>query len=172
MTNVIHFPYLTLFNPKQPILHGVRGIGREGSFGKIGNYGKIGSFGRIGELGDGGLEIWSEGVTDGKVEGQGVLEGCHVVVAALAGVVGGMDSDAEVGAEYEHGDVETKSHTGAEGDVLEECGGFQLPAGRSGSFFSSQTLPASMNMAPWSGPTIGKRYSVLSSNLNVPVWSK
>lgn len=108
---------------------GLGGLGGRGVLGKLGIMGRLGVLGGLGVLGDGGLEIWSEGVTDGKVEGQGVLEGCHVVVAAFAGVVGGMDSDAEVGAEYEHGDVETESHTGAEGDVLEECGGFQLPAG-------------------------------------------
>ncbi len=47
----------------------------------------------------------SEWVTDGEVECERLAEGCHVVVAATAGVVGGVEPYAEVGAYHEHGDV-------------------------------------------------------------------
>lgn len=71
----------------------------------------------------------SEGVADGEVEGEGVLEGGEVVVAGFAGVVGGMEADAEVGAEHQHGDVEAQSEAGAEGYVLEEGRCLELAAG-------------------------------------------
>ena len=84
--------------------------------------GSAGSFLGGGREGAGGGEGTggSEGVADGEVEGEGVLEGGEVEVAALAGVVGGVEADAEVGAENEHGYVETEADAGAEGDVLQE----------------------------------------------------
>ena len=69
------------------------------------------------------------------MEGKGILEFGHVVVAALAGFVRGMDTYAEVAAHHEHADVEAQTHAGAEGYVLEKCGGFQLAAGTFGVVF-------------------------------------
>lgn len=44
----------------------------------------------------------SEGIAYGEVEGHGFAEGFHVVIAVLAGIVGGMDTDAEVGTDHKH----------------------------------------------------------------------
>lgn len=40
------------------------------------------------------------------MEGERFAEARHVVVSAAARVVGGVDSDSEVGAHYKHADVE------------------------------------------------------------------
>ena len=48
----------------------------------------------------------SDGVADGEVEVEGLPEGFHVVVAAVAGVVGSVDADAEVAAKHQHTNVE------------------------------------------------------------------
>lgn len=50
-----------------------------------------------------------EGVADGEVEGHGFPEVGEVVVAFFAGVVGGVEADAEVAAEDEHADVEAEA---------------------------------------------------------------
>lgn len=79
--------------------------------------------------------VGSEGVADGEVEGEGFAEGFHVVVAGAAGVVGGVDADAEVAAHHEHADVEAQAGAGAEGDVAQEGGGLELAAGTQGVVF-------------------------------------
>lgn len=55
----------------------------------------------------------SEGVADGQVEAEALLEGGEVEIAAFAGVVGRMQTYAEVAAQHEHGDVDTQTHAGA-----------------------------------------------------------
>ena len=55
----------------------------------------------------------SEGVADGQVEAEAFLEGGEVEIAAFAGVVGGVQPDAEVAAQHEHGDVDSQTHAGA-----------------------------------------------------------
>ena len=62
----------------------------------------------------------SEWVADGEMEGKGFLERFHVVVTALAGVVGRMDTDTEVAAHHQHSDVETQSDTRAQSKVAQE----------------------------------------------------
>ena len=64
-----------------------------------------------------------EGIADGEVEGEGVAERCHVVVAAAAGVVGRVDAYAQVGAHHEDADVEAQAAAGAEREVLQEGAG-------------------------------------------------
>ena len=66
------------------------------------------------------LNYLSERVAYGEVERQGFAERFHVVVAAFARVVGGVDADAEVAAHNEHAYVETKPDAGAQGKVAEE----------------------------------------------------
>lgn len=73
-----------------------------------------------------------EGVADGEVEGHGFPEIGEVVVAFFAGVVGGVEADAEVATEDEHADVEAEAYSGAEGEVLEEGAGTQCAAGTGG----------------------------------------
>ena len=53
--------------------------------------------------------VKSEGVADGEVEGHGFPEIGEIVVALLAGVVGGVEADAEVATEDEHADVEAEA---------------------------------------------------------------
>lgn len=62
----------------------------------------------------------SEGIADGQMEGQGVAERRHVVVAFAAGVVRGMDAYAEVGANDEDVDVEPQAGACAEREVAQE----------------------------------------------------
>lgn len=66
------------------------------------------------------------------MEGEGAAEGGHVVVAASAGVVGGVDAYAEVAAYDHHAEVETEPDAGAEGEVAQEGGGAELAAGAVG----------------------------------------
>ena len=62
----------------------------------------------------------SERIADGEVECEAVLERGHVVIAAAAGLVRGMDANAEVGTKHEHVHVETQAETGAERNILKE----------------------------------------------------
>lgn len=77
----------------------------------------------------------SEGVAYGEVEGEGFFEGRHVVVAAAAGVVGGVDAYAKVGPDDEDADVETQACSGAEGKVAQEWSGTQGATGAQGVVF-------------------------------------
>lgn len=63
------------------------------------------------------------------MEGERFAEARHVVVSAAARVVGGVDSDAEVGAHYKHADVEAQSDAGAERYVFPESFGAERTAG-------------------------------------------
>ena len=53
--------------------------------------------------------VKSEGVADGEVEGHGFPKIGEIVVALLAGVVGGVEAYAEVAAQDEHADVEAEA---------------------------------------------------------------
>lgn len=48
-----------------------------------------------------------EGIAYGKMEGEGVLKRCHVVVAFFAGVIRCVYAYSEVGAYDEHSDVKS-----------------------------------------------------------------
>lgn len=78
---------------------------------------------------------WSEGVADGQMEGEGVFEGGHVVVAGAAGVVGGVDADAEVAADNEDADVDAKPYAGAERQIAQKGFGAQFTTRAQGIFF-------------------------------------
>ena len=67
-----------------------------------------------------------EGVADGEVEGEAVLEFGDVVVAALAGVIGGVDADTQVGTNDEHRHVETQADTCTQSQFVEEILHLQL----------------------------------------------
>ena len=81
------------------------------------------------------IKILSERVADGEVEGEGFAEATHVVVAALARVVGGVDTYAEVAADNEHADVEAQAYTGAEGEGAQESLGLERASGTHGVVF-------------------------------------
>ena len=66
------------------------------------------------------------------MEGEAVLERRHVVVPFAAGVVGGVNTDTQVSAQHQHADVVAQSHTGTQGDVLEEGSAVQLATGTVG----------------------------------------
>lgn len=66
------------------------------------------------------------------MEGERFAEARHVVVSAAARVVGGVDSDAEVGAHYKHADVEAQPDAGAERYVFPESFGAERAAGARG----------------------------------------
>ena len=57
----------------------------------------------------------SERISDGEVESEAVAEALHVVVSAIACVVGSMYTDAEVATDYHHADIKPQSDTGAYG---------------------------------------------------------
>ena len=63
----------------------------------------------------------SEGIADGKVEGEGVLEFGNVVVRRLSCVVRGVNADAKVEAKNKEIEVVAQSETCAESQGLEEA---------------------------------------------------
>ena len=54
------------------------------------------------------------------MEGEGFAEILHVVVAAFAGIVGGVDAYTEVAANHKHAYIEPEADTCAQGKVFEE----------------------------------------------------
>ena len=62
------------------------------------------------------------------MEGKRAAEGFHIVIASFAGIVGSMNTDAEVAAQDEHADVEAQAYAGTEGKILEKCRGLESAA--------------------------------------------
>ena len=62
------------------------------------------------------------------MEGEGVFE-ADVEIARGAGVVGGMESVAEITTDHHHADVDTQSDAGAQCEILEEGVPAQLSTG-------------------------------------------
>ena len=56
-----------------------------------------------------------EGVADGQVEGEAVLEARNVVPAPVGGLIGQVEPDAQVGTNHQHLHVEAQSEAGAHG---------------------------------------------------------
>ena len=54
------------------------------------------------------------------MESEGFAERLHVVISAVAGVVGGMYAYAEIGAHHKHADIQAQTGSGAEGYVAQE----------------------------------------------------
>ena len=61
----------------------------------------------------------SERIADGEVQSDAVFEARDVVEARLFGLVGHVESDADVKAEYDEVEVIAYAGAGAEGDVSE-----------------------------------------------------
>lgn len=70
----------------------------------------------------------SERIADGEVQSDAVFEARDVVEARLLGLIGHVESDADVKAEYDEVEVIAYAGAGAEGDVSEGGSG-QLCAG-------------------------------------------
>ena len=64
-----------------------------------------------------------ERIAYGEVEAKGIPEAAHIVVAALAGIVGRMDTDSYIESEDEEVKVVAQAGACAEGDILEELAG-------------------------------------------------
>ena len=80
-----------------------------------------------------------------------------------------MYAYAEVGTDYEHGDVEPQSGTCAEGEVAQECGCAQLSARTALFVFESPDVACVKEYGTVERTGIGNRSSVLARNMNVPV---
>ena len=66
-----------------------------------------------------------ERVADGEVDGIGFLEAGDVEVARRAGVVGEVEGEAPVETDDEETEVVAQADTRAQGEVVEELGGFE-----------------------------------------------
>lgn len=62
----------------------------------------------------------AEGVANGEVIAEAFPEPGHVVVAGLAGVVGGMDTHTDIEADNDEVEVVTEAETGAESEFTSE----------------------------------------------------